>query len=481
MNKLLIAFVLAGGVAGAVVACTGDQGIQGEAGGPGKPGQDGTNGTPGEGGPPGEAGASSVPLTISAEAQQGLAISPVQLSLAGLTSAEVEALGDGSYLVNAVAGCGDCHNQTSGTTTNFLAGGTQYALGGTNVVTARNLTPESSTGMKLSRDEFVQTMRTGADFATVSADGGAPTSSLLVMPWATFRWMSTADLEAIYAYLRALPPIMDSIAADVKPAVPPVPFPSTYTDGAVLPAPPLPPEFDAIMNPVPDPGYALRGAALATLDVSAPTDATQAAAFGRGSYLVNSIGACNDCHTNPDRDPTTLQIDTASFLTGGRVFIAPAPLAITLGVVRSMSADLLGTANGFFTETAVTFPVFEALITQGVHADDPAPQSPLAWPMPWPHLRNMTLDDMEAVYTYLKTIALEAPFTGSADKPTQPAARYCASSTTCLTGETCNTATNECVGGACTSDRDCGACQTCGSSSTCVAPDAASACLTAGL
>jgi cytochrome c553 len=479
MNKLLIAFVLAGGTAAGVVACTGDQGIQGEAGGPGPTGQDGMNGKPGEAGPPGEAGATAPPLTLSADAQQGLAISPVQVSLAGLTSAQVEQLGQGSYLVNAIAGCGDCHNQTTGTTTAFLGGGMAFPIGGTNVVTARNLTPDPTTGMKLTQDQFVAAMRTGADYAA-AADGGTPASSLIVMPWATFRWMSTADLEAVYAYLRAIPVVSNPIMPDVKPVVPTVPFPSTYTDGAVTPPPALPPEVDAMMNPVPDPGYALRGAALATLAVAAPADAAEAAAFGRGSYLVNSIGACNDCHTNPDRDPTTLEIDTTNFMTGGRVFVAPTTLASTLGVVRSMSANLLGTENGFFTETAATFPVFEALITQGVHADDPAPQTPLAWPMPWPHLRNMTLDDMEAVYTYLKTLALEAPFTGVADKPTQPAARYCASSTNCLTGETCNMATSECVGGACTTDIDCGACQTC-VASACVAPVASSSCLTAGL
>ncbi len=480
MNKVLVAFVVAAAAAGAVVACTGDQGVEGEPGGPGTMGSAGLPGAPGGAGAPGEAGASSAPITISAEALQGLAISPVQISLAGLTSAQAEQLGEGSYLVNAIAGCGDCHNQTTAMGTSFLGGGTRYALGGSNVVTARNLTPDPATGMKLTQDQFIQAMRTGADFSSASGEAGAMTS-LLVMPWATFRWMSTTDIEAIYAYLRAIPSATDATAADVKPPVPTVPFPSTYTDGEVTPAPILPPEIDTMSNPVPDPGFALRGAAIATLAVTAPSDPAGATAFGRGSYIVNSIGGCNDCHTNPDRDPATLAIDTTNFMTGGRVFAAPASLAATLHVVRSMSANLLGATNGFFPQDDVTFPVFEALLTQGVHADDPPPQTPLAWPMPWQHLRNMTVGDMQAVYTYFKTIALAAPFTGAADKATQPAARYCAMTSDCITGETCNVATNECVGGTCASDADCGACQTCGASLTCAAPDAASTCLTAGL
>jgi hypothetical protein len=56
----------------------------------------------------------------------------------------------------------------------FVSGGTQFGgMGAPFTVSSRNLTPDPATGLKLSMDEFVQVLRTGADFHGV--DGGAPT------------------------------------------------------------------------------------------------------------------------------------------------------------------------------------------------------------------------------------------------------------------------------------------------------------------
>jgi hypothetical protein len=50
------------------------------------------------------------------------------------------------------------------------------------------------------------------------------------------------------------------------------------------------------------------------------------ALVGLGSYLVNAVGACNDCHTNPpfahDGNPFTGAVEQANvthFLAGGRM------------------------------------------------------------------------------------------------------------------------------------------------------------------
>jgi hypothetical protein len=239
----------------------------------------------------------------------------------------------------------------------------------------------------------------------------------------------------------------------------------------------LPAELDAMDNPIPDPGYVLRGLAISPTAYSlASLSAAEQGQFGRGSYLVNSAGACNDCHTNPDRNQSTLAINTAQYLAGGRVFAVPTALQTTFKIVRSMAANLTGAANGSIATGSIGFPQFDGLLTSGLHVEDPTP-TPVAWPMPWPHLKNLTLDDMESIFVFLQN--QPAP-TGANDKATQPAARYCAASTDCLSGESCNTATNECIGGACTSAADCGACQTC-TSSKCAAPSGASTCLTNGL
>jgi hypothetical protein len=147
-------------------------------------------------------------------------------------------------------------------------------------------------------------------------------------------------------------------------------------------------------------------------------------------------------------------------------------------IIRSMSADLTGQTNGFFSEAEDTFPRFTGIITSGEHIDDPG-NPVLAWPMPWDHLRFMDLDDFEAVYAYLNNVPVRS---GANDKLTQDAARYCTMDSDCnaTAGETCATATHECIGATCTGPGDCGACQTC-TAGHCAAPVTGAACLTSGL
>jgi hypothetical protein len=62
------------------------------------------------------------PLALSETARHGLDISPIpvtSLSLSALTPDEIEMVGDGSYLVNALGDCAGCH---TGPTGKFLAG-----------------------------------------------------------------------------------------------------------------------------------------------------------------------------------------------------------------------------------------------------------------------------------------------------------------------------------------------------------------------
>jgi len=138
--------------------------------------------------------------------KQGLAIAPVPLDLRGKNRALV---GLGSYLVNAVSECNDCHtrphflpggNPFNGETElpnmlNHLTGGNQFGP-----FTSPNLTPDPVTGLPagLTRDEFVHLMRTGET-------DDHPAFPLQVMPWPTFRKMTDRDLSAMYEYLRALP------------------------------------------------------------------------------------------------------------------------------------------------------------------------------------------------------------------------------------------------------------------------------------
>jgi hypothetical protein len=145
-------------------------------------------------------------------AQRGLAMSPVQIN-AGFGRTRF-LIGLGSYLVNGVGGCNDCHTNpgfaaggdpfrgepAKVNAANFLAGGVKFGP-----FTSRNLTPDPRKnnlpgGMSLT--EFIRVIRTGAD-----RDNLHPQISplLQVMPWPVYSKMSDRDLQAIYLYLSVLP------------------------------------------------------------------------------------------------------------------------------------------------------------------------------------------------------------------------------------------------------------------------------------
>jgi hypothetical protein len=141
---------------------------------------------------------------------QGLAIAPVSLNLTGR---DRDMVGLGSYLVNAVGGCNDCHTDPSYTpdgdpfmgkakkvnTAGYLAGGQAFGP-----FLSRNITPDY-TGRAVGGntfDDFLKTMRTGVDPKNIHP---AISPLLQVMPWPTYQDMKDQDLRAIYEYLSAIP------------------------------------------------------------------------------------------------------------------------------------------------------------------------------------------------------------------------------------------------------------------------------------
>jgi hypothetical protein len=119
---------------------------------------------------------------------------------------------------------------------------------------------------------------------------------------------------------------------------------------------------------------------------------------GLGSYLVNAVGGCNDCHTSPSYseggDPflgQTEQINVAGYLGGGRVF---GPF-----VARNLTPDSTGLPGG------ATFSEFDNTMRSGIDPHAAHPQfGPFLQVMAWPVYRNMTPLDMRAVYEYLRAI-----------------------------------------------------------------------------
>jgi hypothetical protein len=115
---------------------------------------------------------------------------------------------------------------------------------------------------------------------------------------------------------------------------------------------------------------------------------------GLGSYLVNAVGGCNDCHTAPPyiQDPYAFlgapkQINGPCYLAGGQAF---GPF---------VSRDITPWENG--KPAGLTFKDFRHVIRTG---EDPDHPGQLLQVMPWPVYQTMTDDDLRAVYEYLSSI-----------------------------------------------------------------------------
>jgi len=408
------------------------------------------------------------PLSLMAE--KGLTIAPFNLDVTGLSNAEKERIGLGSYYLNAMVLCNDCHmSPNPNGPPGYLGGGTPFQIGPDARVYSRNLTPDPDTGMKLTEAEFIEAIRTGKDFKA-AAEGSQ--EQLIVMPWPVYRWMTEEDLKSIYAYLKKVPAIRNPVPADIKgaaAAAKPVPFPSSYTDGEVTR--PLPAEnASGVLNTE-------RGMAIQTLadpPALGSMNSSQRALYARGSYLVNAVGDCTGCHTNPLRTQD-FKLPTDKWLTGGQIFAAPPGLDELFKDKRTLTGNLLGANNGAFRRFTsyedFRKVIYEGKVTRGNVTRD------LAFPMNLiaEGMRKGTEDDVRAIYEYLKA---QVARSGAGDKKIQEPARWCATVADCNSGEACTA--NECVGKTCAVDADCDACQTCGANNKCEAPTAASTCAAMG-
>jgi hypothetical protein len=119
------------------------------------------------------------------------------------------------------------------------------------------------------------------------------------------------------------------------------------------------------------------------------------ALVGLGSYLVNTTG-CNDCHTHPNwamgGNPfmgQPEQINTAQYLSGGRVFGPVVSANITPDQKKGRPAGL-------------TWDQFRQVMRTGQDPDDPKGQ--LLQVMPWPLYKWKTDLELRAMYEYLRAI-----------------------------------------------------------------------------
>jgi mono/diheme cytochrome c family protein len=162
----------------------------------------------------------------------------VQPGSGEMTAAEKIARG---RQISFSSGCNDCHTPGSfygaPDTTRMLSGSELGWEGPWGVTYARNLTPDMETGIGSWSEE---------DLVTAIRQGHRPDGSPILppMPWPAYSHMSDADIRALAAFIKSLPPVSHKVPDRVPPG--------TAATGPRLSFPP-PPAWDAQNLPPPPP------------------------------------------------------------------------------------------------------------------------------------------------------------------------------------------------------------------------------------
>jgi mono/diheme cytochrome c family protein len=115
----------------------------------------------------------------------------------------------------------------------------------------------------------------------------------------------------------------------------------------------------------------------------------------RGRYLVKTAG-CNDCHT-PGYTASGGRVEEAHWLTGDRL--------------------------GWQGSWGTTYPPNLRLLTQGLSAEQwlQVARRPMRPPMPWFALRDMTDEDLLAIYHFVRSLGPAGTASPAFLPPGQPA------------------------------------------------------------
>jgi len=174
--------------------------------------------------------------------------------------------------------------------------------------------------------------------------------------------------------------------------------------------------------------FALAGVAAWTTPAKSP--AGPATPVERGRYLVTSIG-CGDCHTPKTMGANGPEEDPSRLLSGhpeGSNFAAPPALG-SGPWIATVSWDLTAWAGPWGISYAMNLTpdentgigswseeTFMGAIRTGRHMGVSRPILP---PMPWPAFRNLSDEDLKAVYAYLRSIP---PVKNRVPLPVEPVA-----------------------------------------------------------
>jgi mono/diheme cytochrome c family protein len=276
-----------------------------------------------------------------------LMIRLVTLSIAGLViggAAYAETpLERGSYLINTIMTCGNCHSPKG--PPDVVAG--KDFSGGLSwdeppfKVTASNITQDKDTGIGTWSDaDIKKLMRTGLQ------PNGIPIAS--IMPTGFYDIITDVDMDAIVAYLRTVKPVSNKVPDPIyRMAAPPQVFP-----GAEQPYTP-----DMLSDKM-----------------------------KRGFYLV-AIGHCMECHTPMVKGRHDWAADLGR---GGFEFPGPWGVSVSRNITSSKSKGI-----GDWTDAEI-----KRAITQGIDKDG----NKLKPPMGYAYYAGMSDADLDAVIAWVRTL-----------------------------------------------------------------------------
>ncbi len=255
----------------------------------------------------------------------------------------------GRYMVNAVYGCLGCHSPRDQNAPGMpavadkLGAGTVFGDGNElpGTVIAPNLTPDKETGAgNWTDDMLARAIREG-----IGHDGRA---LFPIMPYTNYRAMPDEELASVIVYLRTLAPVKNALPKTE------IIFPVKY-----------------LIRAAPDP---------VTGSVPQPDLSDQ---LKRGAFLTR-MASCTDCHTPQEKG----QVKPGFEFAGGLLFNGPE------GMV--MAANITPDSSGISYYDEDQF--VQAIRTGKVKARSLSPI------MPWSFYRNMTDEDLKAIFAHIRTL-----------------------------------------------------------------------------
>jgi mono/diheme cytochrome c family protein len=267
----------------------------------------------------------------------------------------------GKYIVEGVAHCFMCHSDLDWKTRGApvvearKGAGHKWADFGLPFLFAPNLTPDTETGAGRWSDEtLARAIREG-----VGHDGRR---LFPIMPYMKFAKMADEDLASVISYLRTLKPVRNEQPVTKLP------------DEIKNHLPPHQPITASV--PEPDPNDPVR----------------------RGEYLV-TLGNCDECHT--PRDQKGRPLPGLEF-AGGSVMKGPWGEVATANITPDPSG-ISYYDEAMFIETIRTGQVKARKLNSL---------------MPWGFFRQMTDDDLKAIFAYLRTLKPIRHRVDNTEKPT---------------------------------------------------------------